>query len=44
MRTGDEAHEWAQTGSGQRSGEEEARHVGLEVVIENGSTSHHLEF
>jgi hypothetical protein len=41
---GDETHEWAKTGCGQGSREVEPRYVGFEVVIENRSTTHHLEF
>lgn len=44
MRPSDEAHEWAQTGGGERSREEEPRHVGFEVVIEKWSSSNHFDF
>ena len=44
MGASDEAHEWAKTWGGQRSGEVKAGYVGFEVVIENGGTAHHLEF
>ena len=43
MRPRHEPHEWAQTGGGQCAGEEEAGHIGLEVVIEHRGTGKQLE-
>ena len=43
MRASDEAHEWAQAGSGHRPGKEQTGNVGFEVVIEDGSTAHRHE-
>ena len=43
VRARDEAHEWAQAGSGQGAREEETRHIGFEVVIQHRSTSKQLE-